>query len=425
MLPAPSRKNAQPESVRRAMTHPRRSGGASLSRRSGGASLSRTRTPFGTLVAIGAIAAIAAGCATGTASSEDDGLQGTDGGKATGDGGTIQCRAPLVVCDGVCLDPSKDITHCGATGDCSGAQAGSVCPLGVLCTNGACSASCPKGSIVCDGACVDPLSDKTHCGASGDCLGPRAGTACAGATTCAAGTCGGACTGTKTFAFTGAPEMFVVPSCATKITVEARGAQGGTSTGASAGGFGAVVQGTMPITGGTTLTIVVGEQPPAAQYANGGGGGSYVAAGTTPLFVAGGGGGGYNTSAQGGSSSVLTTSGTGAGGTSHNDAGGGGGFTTAGAGTSGSGGGSFVSGSAAGAVFPAGNVNCSRGGFGGGGGGSQSSTFNAAGGGGYVGGNAGNGNASTGGTSFIAPTATGTSHTPAVQTGMGKVVVSW
>ena len=115
--------------------------------------------------------------------------------------------------------------------------------------------------------------------------------ACATGSTCAMGTCSGACTGNKTFSFLGTPETFVVPTCATKITVEVRGAQGGTSLGGSLGGLGALVQGTIPVTPGSTLTIVVGEQPPSATYANGGGGGSYVAMGSTPLFVAGGGGG--------------------------------------------------------------------------------------------------------------------------------------
>ena len=218
---------------------------------------SRARTGCTSLVALCSIVFVALGCATGASSEDVDlvqGEQGDDSGtspdsaRLQGDGGTtadavsIQCRAPLVVCDGVCLDPSKDVTHCGASGDCRGTQMGTVCPVGELCTAGACGAACPNGNIVCGGGCVDPLSDKTHCGASGDCLGPRAGTACASGTTCSAGTCGGPCTGSKTVAFLGAPEAFVVPTCATKITVEARGAQGGTSLGsASAGGLGAVV----------------------------------------------------------------------------------------------------------------------------------------------------------------------------------------
>lgn len=115
--------------------------------------------------------------------------------------------------------------------------------------------------------------------------------------------------------------------------------------------------------------------------------------------------------------------GVGVGGMKHNDAGGGGGFTTDGDGTSGSGGVSFLNGAAGGKEFPLGNTNCSRGGFGGGGRSSQSGTFNA-GGGGYDGGKAGNGNASTGGTSYITPKALTSTFTPATQSGHGFVELS-
>ena len=60
---------------------------------------------------------------------------------------------------------------------------------------------------------------------------------------------------------------------------------------------------------------------------------------------------------------------------------------------------SFLNGGMGGVNYPLNNINTSAGGFGGGGGSSQSGSFNAGGGGGYDGGKAGNGNASTGGTS--------------------------
>jgi hypothetical protein len=386
----------------------------------------RRHSPF---LATCTLTAVILGCATGTGELEDQGVDRVPAATpAAPDGGTVeavQCRAPLVVCDGVCLDPSKDPTHCGASGDCRGTQTGRACGVGIQCTQGICGAPCPKGNIVCGAACIDPLADTAHCGAAGDCQGPRAGTPCGAGSTCTAGTCAGACTGNKTFSFVGTPETFVVPTCATKITVEARGAQGGTSPLGSLGGLGALVQGTVPVTPGSTLTVVVGEQPPSAQYANGGGGGSYVATASAALFVAGGGGGGYESFRQGGSSQLLTVAGNGTGGTSYNNGGGGGGFNADGAGLASSGGGSFVGGSRSGSVYPAGNTNCSRGGFGGGGGASQFESFNAGGGGGYIGGNSGNGSSSTGGSSYITPTATITTHSPGIQTGMGKVILIW
>jgi formylglycine-generating enzyme required for sulfatase activity len=54
---------------------------------------------------------------------------------------------------------------------------------------GVCSASCPFHQIDCDGMCVEPRTDRAHCGASGDCAGSRAGTACTSHELCEAGEC--------------------------------------------------------------------------------------------------------------------------------------------------------------------------------------------------------------------------------------------
>jgi endo-1,3(4)-beta-glucanase len=64
-----------------------------------------------------------------------------------------------------------------------------VCGIGTACSDGACGVPCPPGLLACGGACVDPLADAAHCGASGDCTGENAGTACAAGDTCQAGAC--------------------------------------------------------------------------------------------------------------------------------------------------------------------------------------------------------------------------------------------
>lgn len=348
---------------------------------------------------------------------------------------TPECPSGQVECNGQCIDPQADPNYCGASGTCQGNEAGVICSATEACIAGVCTPVCPLGQIKCDGQCVDPMTDAAYCGASGDCTGMNAGvicqpsaSPCPGAVNevCQAGQCVPGCgPGTESFAFTNQVESFALPACVAELMVKAWGAQGGTSSGGSAGGMGAMVEGSICVTPGSTLTIVVGEQPPSAPYPCGGGGGSFVALGTTPLFVAGGGGGGYLDWAPGGAATLLTSLGVGVGGQAHNDGGGGGGFTTNGNGTAGTGGFSFLNGAAGGFEFPVGNINASRGGFGGGGGSSQSGTFNAGGGGGFDGGNCGNGNASTGGTSFLSPEAYNTAFTGNTRAGHGAVELSW
>lgn len=345
------------------------------------------------------------------------------------------CKDGSVYCEGKCIDPTTDARHCGASGSCLDTAAGVSCGRDATCIGGTCKAECEGGRIKCGSTCTDPLTDSTHCGASGDCMGANAGAICQPATgrcaamlpqTCQAGHCLNDCPhGMQTFGFTGKVESFTLPSCVTEITVRAYGAQGGSSTAGSQGGLGAMVQGSICVAPGTTLSIVVGEQAPSVMWPCGGGGGSYVAQGNTPLFVAGGGGGGYSSWTAGGAATTLATGGPGMGGTTYNNGGGGGGFSADGAGAAGSQGLSFLHGSAGGAVYPAGNTNASRGGFGGGGGASESGSFNAGGGGGYDGGNSGNGNASTGGTSFMSPMVANPVFTPNNRSGPGSVEISY
>ncbi len=350
------------------------------------------------------------------------------------------CQAPLVVCDGVCLDPKSSREHCGASLDCRGEHAGSACGTGFVCQNGSCVEPCLAGRIRCNGSCIDPETDARYCGARDDCQGTNAGTQCQlipsgsrcpspAQMQCAAGRCVAGCpSSSMRLSYTGKVEGVALPSCVNEIRVRASGAQGGTSTSGGAGGPGATVEGFACVKPGSVLSVVVGEQPPGTPYACGGGGGSYVVDGMTPLFVAGGGGGGYNNWAPGGAAKDRATAAPGIGGASYANGGGGGGFSASGAGSGGasdSGGRSFLLGSMGGTEFPVGNTASSRGGFGGGGGSSQSGTFASGGGGGYDGGKAGNGNDTTGGTSYIAPDVRDPTFSPASRSGHGSVEISW
>jgi hypothetical protein len=111
-----------------------------------------------------------------------------DGG-ACAEGGAAACTEPLVVCAGACVDPGSSREHCGARGDCAGANAGAACAPGEICAAGACVLTCQAGLVACAGTCVDPAVSREHCGARGDCAGANAGAACASDEICAAGRC--------------------------------------------------------------------------------------------------------------------------------------------------------------------------------------------------------------------------------------------
>lgn len=345
------------------------------------------------------------------------------------------CKTSYVYCEGHCIDPRTDPLHCGASDNCQGRAAGALCTGGSVCIDGSCGTGCGAGRIQCGGRCVDPLTDASYCGAKGDCAGANVGVVCRPGTSrcaamvgalCQAGQCVSDCPkGSQTFSVTGKVETFKLPACVSEITVKAWGAQGGTSSRGSAGGRGAAVEGSVCVTPGTELTIVVGEQAPAAQYPCGGGGGSFVAIGNTPLFVAGGGGGGYYVNSPGGSATVLASTGPGVGGAGYKSAGGGGGFSTDGSGVMGSGGTRFLGGAVAGKPQPMNGTYLSGGGFGGGGGASWTDTFETGGGGGFDGGSAGLGEKSTGGSSYLSPSAVQTKFTPAMRTGHGSVEISY
>jgi hypothetical protein len=102
-----------------------------------------------------------------------------------------QCTncSPNLICGSACVDPKTDARNCGASGDCTGANAGTDCGGGCECVNASCAV--PTGRVFCaasDSKCVDPNSDPGFCGASGDCTGASAGARC-GSCACVNGSC--------------------------------------------------------------------------------------------------------------------------------------------------------------------------------------------------------------------------------------------
>ena len=63
--------------------------------------------------------------------------------------GASACAGGLLLCGGGCVDPASDHTWCGASGSCSGAESGTSCAAGQVCSAGACVAWCtPFGAHV-------------------------------------------------------------------------------------------------------------------------------------------------------------------------------------------------------------------------------------------------------------------------------------
>jgi hypothetical protein len=140
--------------------------------------------------------------------------------------------------------------------------------------------------------------------------------------------------GSSSFTYTGAMQMFTVPTGATSVTIEAFGAQGRSADGAYVGGLGARMKGTFTVTGGDQLIVLTGQQGiTLSSSSGGGGGGSFVVkvdpassdiissgpfAGTrvTPLVIAGGGGGTRTSVSANGNPGVTTNTATTASGAS-------------------------------------------------------------------------------------------------------------
>ncbi|NBV91639.1 MAG: hypothetical protein EBR91_05685, partial [Flavobacteriia bacterium] len=100
----------------------------------------------------------------------------------------------------------------------------------------------------------------------------------------------------QNFSFTGGVQTYTVPAGVTQLTVDARGAGGGVGPGGGAqAGTGGRIQGTISVSPGQVLTIVVGGAGGNSQYnRSGSGGGGFTGildAGGNHLISAGGGGG--------------------------------------------------------------------------------------------------------------------------------------
>lgn len=137
---------------------------------------------------------------------------------------------------------------------------------------------------------------------------------------------------TTTFHYSGAIVNYTVPAGVTKITIVAKGAQGG-NVSSYAGGPGASMQGDFTVTPGQVLNILVGQQGGNNNNNAGGGGGTFVTTSTnSPLLVAGGGGGA--TCGGIGLPGLITANGTNGGGINKQTADGGGGSNGGGGGGS-------------------------------------------------------------------------------------------
>ncbi len=64
-----------------------------------------------------------------------------------------------------------------------------ACNANETCSNGACTPVCSGGQVLCNSQCIDPMTNATFCGASGDCMGSNAGTTCGSTQTCTGGQC--------------------------------------------------------------------------------------------------------------------------------------------------------------------------------------------------------------------------------------------
>ena len=116
---------------------------------------------------------------------------------------------------------------------------------------------------------------------------------------------------TYTFDYTGSIVNWTVPAGVTKVTINAKGAQGGSNNQiAAAGGLGADITGTFLVTPGDVLKILVGGAGATSGSPSGGGGSFVATSGNVPMLVAGGGGGagaGTAYSAASANASATTT----------------------------------------------------------------------------------------------------------------------
>ena len=235
-----------------------------------------------------------------------------------------------------------------------------------------------------------------------------------------------------TINYSGSIVYYKVPTGVTSIRIQAWGAEGGLDNSSSGSpGKGAAIKGTINVTPGQRLKILVGERPGR----NGGGGGTFITDTlNNPLIVAGGGAGSSSHTGSSNKDGQITTSGgNGVGGGGNGGTSGSGGSVGSGAFQSGAGGG-FYSNGADGSVTNAGGQSFLNGGSGGstaftnggfGGGGSGSGYVIGGGGGGYSGGGGGSNQSSgTGGGGGSYNGGSNQDDTAGVRSGHGLVIIT-
>jgi len=228
---------------------------------------------------------------------------------------------------------------------------------------------------------------------------------------------------TVSFAFTGSTQTWTVPAGVTSITFDISGAGGLNANYSGCEALGGRVQGTMSVTAGAVLTIVVGGKATGQSGGyNGGGNGARPGAG-------GGGGGATDIRNSGGTKLAIAG---GAGGTGNNvgcgsgsgsDIGGVGGGLTGGSapGTGRGTGGTSTAGGTGGSYYgTAENGSLGQGGKG------YIDSNGGGGGGGYYGGGGGSWAGGGGGSSYTDPgTITSVTHTQGFRAGNGVATVSY
>jgi hypothetical protein len=135
--------------------------------------------------------------ASGNCSGVNDGAVCPDGQVCSGGVCGLTCASPQIICGMNCIDPATNRTFCGATGNCSGVNDGTVCAAGEVCSSGVCGLTCASPQIICGMSCVDPTTNRTFCGATGNCSGVNDGTVCADGEVCSSGTCQTSCGGSQ------------------------------------------------------------------------------------------------------------------------------------------------------------------------------------------------------------------------------------
>ncbi len=233
------------------------------------------------------------------------------------------------------------------------------------------------------------------------------------------------------YAYTGGQQTFVVPAGVTTITIQAWGAQGGTTN----GGLGGYATGTLSVSQGQTLYLYVGGQGGTSQTGgfNGGGIGGYDTNGSGTIGSGGGGASDVRTGSNGLANRVLVAGG-GGGRCPMSDGGSGGGTNGSDAIDVNTGYGGHGGTQSAGGTAHT-NRNATDGGWGYGGNGSTN--YNAWGGGGGGGGYYGGGGGTStvdhgsgysggggGGSSYLGGVTSG-STTSGQRTGDGRILITY